>query len=162
MHTDIRKVVCLGIAEGRNVFCSIEYVLGRLSISGVVGPRKNGDCTGGCGQIVGQPIEKYNTDEGWNRSKVEQFYTVWRTYHLNNLHAGTPKQERALAQRAVARHQQDHVYNYRDACDYLKDIFLYVDEGHTYGHGWLTEDIPEDVLLYLSDLPDTKKSYAWV
>lgn len=34
--------------------------------------------------------------------------------------------------------------------------------GYKYGSSWLTEEVPEDVLQWLKDLPDTKRQPAWV
>lgn len=34
--------------------------------------------------------------------------------------------------------------------------------GYKYGHSWVKEDIPEEVLQWLYDLPRNKTSYAWI
>jgi hypothetical protein len=34
--------------------------------------------------------------------------------------------------------------------------------GYKYGTSWLKEDVPEDVIRWLGNLPDTKKTPAWV
>lgn len=85
-------------------------------------------------------------------------HDLWSKYHLNNLHAGTPEQEKAIEEWK----SQGNIYDYGKACDYLKSIGLYevpastidkdanpqfIDcekETYKYGHGWLKERIPEE------------------
>ena len=86
-----------------------------------------------------------------------EVYDLWKNYHLNNMHAGTPEQEKAIA----SWETQGHKYDYKEVCDYLKSINLYevpvstidleanpkyVDsknKTYKYGHDWLKETIPE-------------------
>lgn len=56
----MNKTVRLGTTKlwkrNANVFCKIQFVDGKLSITGVEGPLKSGNCLGSCGQIVmGRP-----------------------------------------------------------------------------------------------------------
>lgn len=53
----MKKIInpCLvEVYEGKKVdaFCEITYEDGNLSICGVIGPKRNGDCYGSCGQCV--------------------------------------------------------------------------------------------------------------
>jgi hypothetical protein len=34
--------------------------------------------------------------------------------------------------------------------------------GYRYGNGWLYEEVPEEVLQWLQNLPDTDQKPAWV
>lgn len=76
--TDFTKIVRLGTLPRNHpaddgarmsVFCQIEFKDGRLSITGVEGPRPNGNAIGGCGQIVGRiaeaPAGLWNWAPGW-------------------------------------------------------------------------------------------------
>lgn len=70
-----------------DVFCKIEYSEdGRLSISGVEGPRANGDAWGGCGQIVmSLKAEDITPAPGWDRFSIGAFLTLWDRWHLNDM-----------------------------------------------------------------------------
>jgi len=89
----MKKVVHLGSGEYGEVFCKVEFDKGRLSISGVEGPRPNGDCRGGCGQIVNVVLRSYAP--GWDSERVEEFRKVWDRWHLNDLRAGCEHQRAA-------------------------------------------------------------------
>lgn len=85
------------------VFCKIEYTEdGRLSISGVIGPKSNGDAVGGCGQIdmefahrdlakndkrYSEPIkpEDFTFAVGWDADKWYDFLDIWGRWHLNDM-----------------------------------------------------------------------------
>jgi hypothetical protein len=87
------KVCRLGSAKDvGNTFVKIEFKDGKLSISGVEGPKANGDCRGGCGQIVmsGLSVEEYAP--GWDAEKVQRFAEVWDHWHLNDMRAGCEHQ----------------------------------------------------------------------
>ena len=76
----------------------------------------------------------------------DKIYRIWKNYHLNGMHAGTPEQERAVEE---YRERTGRAYNYTEICDYLKSINLYDVEvngqPYKYGHSWLCEEIPEEV-----------------
>lgn len=67
---------------------------------------------------------------------------MWQAYHLNDMHAGTPEQEKAL-ESCTAK-------DYIERCEYLKSIGLYEVEldgkPYKYGHSWLYQEIPADDL----------------
>lgn len=91
------------------IFIEIEYKDGRLSISGIVGPRRNGNARGGCGQIdmefahrnpedndaryahPVQPSELYFA-KGWNAGKWLDLLDAWKRWHLNDMRAGCKHQ----------------------------------------------------------------------
>ena len=50
----------------------------------------------------------------------QKLYNWWKLYHLNDLHAGTPEQEQALASVGLLG-----VNKYTQACEYLKSVWLY-------------------------------------
>lgn len=86
-----------------------------------------------------------------------EVYDLWKNYHLNDMHAGTPEQEKAIEEWKA----QGHKYDYKEVCDYLKSINLYEvpvstidlkanpkyadskEETYKYGHDWLKVEIPE-------------------
>ena len=93
----------------------------------------------------------------YNRVKKDDFdlfkfiMGVWRTYHLNDMQAGTYRQESALyAYRYKA-------VGYTQSCELLKRLGIYVDRGYTYGTDWLYKPIPEKILnklIYLINKQD--------
>lgn len=98
--------------------------------------------------ISGQCLDIIN--EFLSKDKLfSKIYKFWKKYHLNDLHAGTPKQEKALKKvKLIGANYYD------EACEYLKSINLYEDNGYKYGSGWLKEEIPT------KDLNEIKKLLA--
>ena len=81
-----------------------------------------------------------------NNPMFRKIYRLWKLYHLNGMHAGTPEQEQAIN----AWKDAGNRYDYRKVCDYLKSIGLYEVEHegkpYKYGHSWLYQPIPDDDL----------------
>lgn len=91
------------------------------------------------------------------RTKNKQFmelYRLWKLYHLNDMHAGTIEQEKALED----WESKGNRYDYISACEYLKSVGLYEVEyngkPYKYGHAWLYWDIPEYDLKVIQALFD--------
>jgi hypothetical protein len=79
---------------------------------------------------------------------------LWKRNHLNDTNAGTPEQEKALAEGAASGELTGHDY---DAdCAYLKKHGLYtvtVDgKPYDYGTSWLYRPIDADDLGHIEDL----------
>ena len=163
------KVVRLGdmTQNGRTfgVYCRIQYKDGRLSISGVEGPRRGGDCYGSCGQIeMGLNPAEITPAPGWTLNSITAFLEAWRRWHLNDLRAGTPKQEEWLrANPVTAVYPESH---FTKASDALAAAGLNPDTSvnppYKYGNAWLYEHVPPSVLEYFEGLPTTDKEPAWV
>ena len=92
------------------VFCKIKIDDGRLSITGVEGPRTNGDAWGSAGQIeigykhgtaayddkrYNEPSELCEYAAGWDAATFGKFLDVWHLWHLNNMRAGCEHQRGA-------------------------------------------------------------------
>jgi hypothetical protein len=108
----------------------------RLSISGII--FEDGEETG-FGQI---------------RESVKDFiparlYDIWKRWHLNDMRAGTFVQEEILRQ---AKDKGADLSTYEKACDYLHGLDSLIDDGHKYGSAWLKEELPQDVIDYVSTL----------
>ena len=96
---------------------------------------KHTDCV--CGGQCLDEVAKYVKSD-----KFKKIYRLWKQYHLNDMHAGTEKQEEALKVAGL----ESWANNYSKCCDYLESINLLVDNGYKFGTGWLKRDIPvEDV-----------------
>jgi len=83
-----------------------------------------------------------------NPKLFDRIYRLWKLYHLNDLHAGTQKQERAIKEWEL----KGNKYDYTKACEYLQGISLFDDNGYKYGHGWLYEPIPEKDLKEIEQI----------
>jgi len=111
--TEINKVVHpadenLGTDERERfvpIFAKIEYKNGNLSISGVVGPKSNGDAAGSCGQII-MGFKEYDKRgyalladlkpaPEWDQEMLRKFFDIWDRWHLNDMKASCEHQ-RAL------------------------------------------------------------------
>lgn len=98
-----------------------------LSIFGEIKGRAYGQCL--------DDIKKYAVEK---RQNFDEILEVWEAWHLNDVHAGTEKQEQAL--------KQMEIDNFDDACEFLKEKGLYIDNSYRYGSKWLYRPIPESVL----------------
>lgn len=84
-----------------SIFCKIEFkASGELSISGVEGPTRNGNCIGACGQIVmhlSEPgaLDTFLPAPGWNVDGFKRFLSIWDRWHLNHMNAATPEMRAA-------------------------------------------------------------------
>lgn len=106
-----------------------------LSICGSIWNSKHTDCVC-CGQCL-DTMMKFSSLA--NNTLFKKLHNLWSNWHLNDLHAGTVKQEAAL---------KEHGYSgsYTDDCKYLESIGLLDDNGYRYGTSWLYREIPEDTL----------------
>lgn len=161
------KIIRLGktaIYTGRkvDVFCAITMEKGRLSISGVEGPKANGDAWGGCGQINMHAPKITDLAPGWTESMLREFFEIWGRWHLNDMNAGSPRQEAFLR-------GHPEIKGYDKACKALADAGLnpdaeydYGGKPYSYGHGWIYEEVPTEVIEFLDNLPHTDINPAWV
>lgn len=82
-----------GRERSADVFCEIEYRFdGRLSITGVEGPLRNGDSLGAFGQIVTSDWNLVTYAPGWDAERVAEFRRIWERWHLNDMRAGCEHQ----------------------------------------------------------------------
>ena len=130
----MEKIIRYKIDENRTA--EVEITLtddGRFSASGTLYEKQGckwecdycGQCLDSLSELIDDPV-------------FTQIYWLWKRYHLNDLHAGTPVQEYALEHAPICSLRKAD-YKYR--CEYLKSIGLYEVGGFKYGHGWLTEKI---------------------
>lgn len=89
----MKKVVNIGHRNYGQIFCKIEIKNGNLSIIGVEGPVRSGNCKGSCGQIVMDMIpEEIIPQKEWTTELIKQFLTTWERWHLNDMRAGCEHQ----------------------------------------------------------------------
>lgn len=120
---------------------------GRLSFVGR-------DYRHGSGQVY-EYLTEETPAEGYTRKDCFRLKQAWRRWHLNDMRAGTPKQEEAVRRWCTTSNDQ----SYKAACEMLKSIDLLVDDGYKYGSKWLKEDVPLDVLEWLFSLPGTGATF---
>ena len=128
-----------------------------LSLTGVVGPKENGDALGSSGQTGVPEILEYG--DGWDAESAAKLAELWDRWHLNGTTAGSPRQEAWLRENPVTAVWPDSHYDKAKAA--LAEAGLQPDEEYihngkpySYGSAWLYENVPDDVLEWLRDLPD--------
>lgn len=67
-----------------DVFSEITYKNGILTIHGVVGPTKNGNCYGSCGQCT-EETRTGIPKEPWTQDMLFKFCDIWDEWHLNDM-----------------------------------------------------------------------------
>lgn len=128
-----------------------EYV--ELSICGDIWNARHTDilCSGQCLDTIAEYRDQLSDPE-----LFDQLFDLWQRYHLNGMHAGTPEQEKDIDDWKAAGNR----YEYTAVCDMLKSCGLYEvnytglsvgrrynNEPYKYGHGWLVQELPGEVLL---------------
>lgn len=143
----------------------------RLSITGVEGPKRNGDARGSCGQCVDALDRLMTLDAGWSPEMVRRLKAEWERWHLNDMRAGCEHQRKAgwdtrpidpsKPLDTYGKHfpgQQQASWNMLtwirrnehpegllcEPCDVC---------GYKFGSAWKAEEVPQDVLAFLGALP---------
>ena len=146
------------------VYAQINLDNGNLSITGVIAPRDNGSayCAGQIGEYLLDTFP--NKEEGWDAFRLCDFALICKEWHLNNLTAGSPRQE-AFLKEWTSRNK----YSYEKACEALKEANLYEDaeylhngKPYVYGTAWLRRELPQEVIDFLENLTETKNKPAWI
>ena len=142
---DIRKTITLGkVAYSskrkiNEVILEIELINGNLSICGEIWNSKKTDIEAGgqCCEIISELFPK--------NKKVQRIIEVWKEWHLNDLHAGTPEQEAYLKEKGLLSSGK-----YDEVCQALKNVGLYEvkynGKPYKYGQGWLRREIPQEII----------------
>lgn len=84
MKKIVNPCVCSTYYGNAQAYAKIKYEDRRLSIFGVVGPKKNGDCKGSAGQCVDE-IRAGKPGAGWNEEMLQKFCDIWDRWHLNDM-----------------------------------------------------------------------------
>ena len=106
-------------------------------------------------------INRYYRNQLCDIPLWDEIYNLWESYHLNDMHAGTPEQEKAIEEWK----SQGNSYDYKEVCEYLKSIDLYEvkftgwssshhyeNELYKYGHAWLIQELPDEVVERIQTL----------
>ena len=83
--------------DGRivSVFVFVEFDGRKLSITGVEGPKSNGDAHGACGQIDMHEWTPHTFAEGWNADMAVKLRKAWSDWHMNDCRAYSPEMKAA-------------------------------------------------------------------
>ena len=95
------------------------------------------------GQCLDTIQETFNTNK-----KIKEIVKLWEKWHLNDMHAGTPKQERFLKDNGI----KNWASNFTNVCNILKENNLYNDNGYNFGSGWLYEEIDKQDLQQIKKI----------
>ena len=221
----------LGYTEQHGIYCHIIYKDEKLSITGVEGPKSNGDCFGSCGQILDHLIDDIEIyAENWNKKLLIKFVDIWDKWHLNDMNAAckhqkelwdlykkvelinytsTMKYFKMLKSAENAKLSIEEYKKYKKITEKIRPLLYNINRpkyltkeineminegwikeksrekkavnwinekehpegilskscpvcGYKYGSAWLKEDVPEDVLSFLYNLPDSNTRPAWI
>ena len=107
-----------------------------------------GQCLGEMAKIIKDP-------------KFQKIHEVWKKWHLNGMHAGTPEQEAKIEWWKSLGNK----YDYDKVCEMLKKCGLYEveftgktvgkvydHEPYKYGHGWIINDLPDEVVEFVKEV----------
>ena len=95
---------------------------------------------GQCLDRFKEKAEQYVIDES-RRELFNRVFAIWNEYHLNCMIAGTRKQEECLKE-----YKANNKYDYKEACKYLEERNLLIDNGYKYGTAWLGKKIPTEIM----------------
>lgn len=99
-----------------------------------------------CGQNCDKIAAKFSKD-----TKAARMVEIWKEYHLNDMHAGTIRQEAELKKHVFPNNSVSY---YEWACEILKaaNIYEVIYEGkpYRYGQAWLFRPIPDEIIEEIS------------
>lgn len=185
-----KKVVRVGTGKDGDIFAKIEWTGDRLSISGVEGPKSNGDARGSAGQITmsykeydargHKTLGEIQPAPGWSAETVKKFFDTWDRWHANDMRAGCEHQTKeGWAEKPIDPSKPTTAYgkHFPGQKQDSWNMLAWVSQsehpdgllskpcpvcGYKYGSAWLKEAVPDEVIEFLAGLPDTDKKPAWV
>ena len=124
----------------------------RLSICGTVWNRLKTDCIS-----AGQNLDDIRELIGFS-PLMKRVHLIWQHYHLNDMKAGSPRQEAYLAGYKQSFRDNNNgcemdSFGYTTRVDLLEKAGLHPDTQHNnyrYGSSWLYAPIPDDVIAEIA------------
>lgn len=90
----------------------------------------------------------------------QEIYVLWKQWHLNSMHPGTPEQEKILSDAGICG-DYDQAVKYLTSCDMCDVTYtgkavghFYYNESYRYGSGWIVKDLPLDVIGRVCEIID--------
>jgi len=138
-----KSIINVGMNDyGEVVKVTVEYDSKReLHMTGEC--RRGKNAISSCGQIKKPEFVSYSP--WWDQKKVDQLWEIWDRWHLNHMKAGCEHQE------AVLRVNPELEESY-DALIQLSQFKNCTSCGYAYGSAWRKEEVPIEVLEWLSGL----------
>jgi len=115
-----------------------------LSMSAHVWDSKKTDYIS-CGQILDELVEYFPKNEFLIR-----LVEIWKVWHSNDLNEGTTVQINFIE----TLKKSGWEYNYIDACNKLQMAGIYRIDGYKYGHSWLVNPLPVEIIEEIKYLVD--------
>jgi len=117
---------------------------GCFTASGKIWNRIQTDCIAG-GQCLDTIKECLPNNKTFN-----QIYNIWKLYHLNDMNAGSPKQNDVIDKyfnNNPFPHDYDLICMALKSIDLLEDkSFIHKDKPYRYGSAWLKTEIPPNII----------------
>ena len=104
-------------------------------------------CGWQCSQDIFMFFSSHPQEITKENGELLEILQLWRRWHLNDLRAGTKVQTDALS--AWEGYSEA---DYKASCNYLESIGLLEERGYKYGHAWLFERVPNEVLNQLTNI----------
>lgn len=103
-----------------------------------------------CGQIYDDlPIDINDWQECYlTQNELDTFIDIWKTYHLNDLNAGTNLQQ------DIIKWFYNDEYDYNKIISLLKNHCIYNDMNYNYGSQWLYDYLPNYVIEFINTFGD--------
>lgn len=98
----------------------------------------------------GQCLDEAQKELNIKNPVMTEIVRLWKLYHLNDMRAGTPAQEKAVKE--YLKNNDCNNYSYDKICKYLETKGLLVHNGYRYGTAWLKEEIPAEDLQAIEKL----------
>ena len=149
-----------GYKVRHNVFCTIEFDGTKLSITGVVGPRSNGYAVE-CGQISILELVQHEAKfrNGWSMRKSMTLANIWDKWHLNDMRPGCEHQrEMHWGDKFLIIDGKGKFSSWVYESEHEDGVLCKPCPicGYKYGSMWLVEEIPDHIIEWLFDLPDSE------
>lgn len=175
---NFHNLVIPGRHPDGTVWIEIQYSHDRLSITGVIGPLRSGNARGGCGQIRDE-LAHTKADTPWNAEMIAELGEIWDAWHLNDMRSGCEHQraegwdkrpiDPSKPLDAYGTHFEGQKQSSWNMLTWVRpdehpDGLLTVPCpvcGYKFGTAWLTEEVPDEVLDWLRDLPEAERQCPW-
>lgn len=136
--------VTINLTERAGTFKTINHetveTITRVSVSGGIRDGRRQDYSA-CGQIVEDVAAVWDLAPGWTADDLASLVSVWRRWHLNDMRAGCSHVPAPVWEHGPYGRQPD-----------LKNTPACHETGYRYGHAWLVEEVPADVVAELARL----------
>lgn len=155
----------------RCVFVRIQWLNKKLSMTGVVGPQRDGNCYGSCGQI--NPLAKIRgMTPLLSKEAMFNLDHIWKEYHLNDMQAGCVHQRKLCWNEArIDETQPINAYGkfYEGQTSNSWNMWAWISCtehpngllekpcpvcGYKYGTQWLYKPVPQNAIEFLVSLPN--------